>query len=191
MKRSFLILLAALSVNQMAFANSVDSTLSSVIAKKSVVTTEKNSPVNQSEADNVQGQNQNDVFASKSATDPLFQNINQHYSLVIFYASTCPHCRDFDPVVKAFADRYGFAVYPYTTDGQALPAFPESLNVTDEVVADFFPGYSSVPGTPYLFLVNNDNLKRTRLVVAGATDYNDLVARMVTAQRLITGDTNE
>jgi conjugal transfer pilus assembly protein TraF len=49
-----------------------------------------------------------------------------HSGLFFFYRSTCPYCQRFAPIVKTFSETYGIPVVPITTDGIALPEFPDS-----------------------------------------------------------------
>lgn len=86
-----------------------------------------------------------------------FNAINKQYALVLFYRASCPHCQRFVPIVRQFSDTYGFAVYPYSVQGQSLPSFPNSLTVTNEIASTFFnsPNY----GVPSLFLINTQTMK--------------------------------
>jgi len=46
--------------------------------------------------------------------------------LFFFYRSNCPYCQRFAPVLKNFLEHYGLSVVAITTDGIALPSFPNS-----------------------------------------------------------------
>jgi conjugal transfer pilus assembly protein TraF len=56
----------------------------------------------------------------------VIKQLAKQSGLVFFYRSSCPYCRKFAPVLKSFADKYGVTVLPVTTDGIALPEFPQS-----------------------------------------------------------------
>ncbi len=50
----------------------------------------------------------------------------QQSGLFFFYHSTCAYCQRFAPIVKSFSERTGMPVVAITTDGIALPEFPNS-----------------------------------------------------------------
>jgi len=43
---------------------------------------------------------------------------------VFFFRGACPYCHKFAPLLKAFADRYGFRLVDVSLDGGGLPEFP-------------------------------------------------------------------
>lgn len=45
--------------------------------------------------------------------------------LFFVFSSTCPHCHTFAPVVKQFAQDYGFEIKAISKDGASLKEFPE------------------------------------------------------------------
>lgn len=47
--------------------------------------------------------------------------------LFFAFSSTCPHCHSFAPVVKQFAQDYGFEIKAISKDGTSLKEFPEVL----------------------------------------------------------------
>lgn len=58
--------------------------------------------------------------------EDAIRNLAKHSGLFFFYHSTCPYCQRFSPIVKDFSQRYGIPVVAITTDGIALPEFPDS-----------------------------------------------------------------
>ncbi len=80
--------------------------------------------------------------------DAAIRKLSQHSGLFFFYRSSCPYCQRFAPIVKDFSQRYGIAVIPITTDGIALPSFPDSR--VDQGQAEKF----HVSVEPALFTVN-------------------------------------
>jgi conjugal transfer pilus assembly protein TraF len=84
----------------------------------------------------------------RTAEDNAIAKLAKESGLFFFYKSTCPYCREFAPVVKAFAERYGLSLIPITMDGIALPEFPHS--VIDKGQAAQF----KVQVEPSLFAVN-------------------------------------
>lgn len=62
----------------------------------------------------------------RASQETAIRALAQHSGLFFFYRSNCPFCKRFAPIVKDFSDRYGITVIPITTDGVALPSFPQS-----------------------------------------------------------------
>ena len=62
----------------------------------------------------------------KTKEDAVIRELAKKSGLFFFYRSTCPYCQRFAPIVKAFAENYGLMIIPITTDGIALPEFPNS-----------------------------------------------------------------
>lgn len=104
-----------------------------------------------------------------------FDSINQTFAFVIFYRSTCPHCQRFVPILSQFAADYGFKVFPYAADGQALPTLPNTMPMTAQVEQTFF----SSPNieVPSLFLINVKTMK-AYLVDQGEMSYMGLQNRL-------------
>ena len=104
-----------------------------------------------------------------------FDAMNRTFAFVIFYRPTCPHCQRFVPILSQFANDYGFRVYPYSTDGQALSEFPNSMPMTNQVEQTFF----SSPNieVPSLFLINVKTMK-AYLIDQGEMSYADLQNRV-------------
>ena len=104
-----------------------------------------------------------------------FDAMNRNFAFVIFYRSTCPHCQRFVPILSQFANDYGFRVYPYSTDGQALSEFPNSMPMTNQIEQTFF----SSPNieVPSLFLINVKTMK-AYLIDQGEMSYTDLQDRV-------------
>lgn len=48
------------------------------------------------------------------------------HGLFFFFKASCPYCHRYAPIVKAFAERYGFSVIPITLDEGTLPEFPDA-----------------------------------------------------------------
>ncbi len=62
----------------------------------------------------------------KQEENNAIRQLAQHSGLFFFYRSTCPYCQRFAPIVRDFSERYGITVIPISTDGYALPSFPNS-----------------------------------------------------------------
>ncbi|KTD47801.1 type-F conjugative transfer system pilin assembly thiol-disulfide isomerase TrbB [Legionella quateirensis] len=86
----------------------------------------------------------------KKSDDGFF---NQHV-LVLFYASTCPHCHQFAPEIKRWAERQQAEVLALSFDNQPLPDFPSFLPATTEWVNAAYAGQSI--SYPALFVLNKE-----------------------------------
>lgn len=56
--------------------------------------------------------------------DRFLRDTARRYGLFFFFKSDCPFCHRFAPILKYFAESYGFEVIPVTLDGGSLPDFP-------------------------------------------------------------------
>lgn len=50
----------------------------------------------------------------------------QDYGLFFFFRKNCPYCHHFAPIVKHFAEKYGWSVLAISLDGGTLPEFPHA-----------------------------------------------------------------
>lgn len=73
-------------------------------------------------------------------------------AFILFYKASCPHCRRFNPILKAYALKHHIPVLAYTLDGWSLPSFPRSLLPTQAEMDRFF--YNRNPVVPTLFLMD-------------------------------------
>lgn len=109
----------------------------------------------------------------------LYSEFNQDtrpkQAFVLFYMSSCPHCKRFDPILKEYAEVHHIPVLAYTLDRQSLPSFPSSVTPTQEEVQHFFPDGN--PVVPNLFVINM-NSKRIMPVLQGEATMAQLSSRM-------------
>lgn len=102
-------------------------------------------------------------------------NLND-YTLVLFMQSECIYCRQFDPLLKQWADMRGFKVFVYSLNGQGDPSFPDAIPAPPAVVQTFFG--SGIPVmTPTLFLVEVNTLK-TAPLAQGLTPLPEIENRL-------------
>ena len=80
--------------------------------------------------------------------DDFLAQTAHSYGLFFFFKGSCPYCHRFAPILKAFAERYGFTVIPVSLDGGALPDFPSPRTNGDSAVK------LNVDTVPAVFLVN-------------------------------------
>jgi conjugal transfer pilus assembly protein TraF len=62
----------------------------------------------------------------KMDMDQYIRALAKTYGLFFFYASGCSYCKEFAPIVKGFAEKYGWEVLAISLDGAILPEFPHS-----------------------------------------------------------------
>ncbi len=103
------------------------------------------------------------------------QQLAQHSGLFFFYRSTCPYCQRFAPIVKNFSQRYGISIVPITTDGIALPEFPDShadqgqaahFNITQEPALFTVDPYTHQAVPVGYGLMSEDELRERILQIA-------------------------
>lgn len=63
-------------------------------------------------------------------TEAKIRALSQTHGLFFFYSGSCGYCRAFAPIVKRFADQYGWPILAISLDGDSLPEFPESRRDT-------------------------------------------------------------
>jgi conjugal transfer pilus assembly protein TraF len=109
---------------------------------------------------------------NKEKEEAVIYELAKKSGLFFFYRSSCPYCVHFAPIVKDFAETYGITVIPITTDGVALPEFPNSY--PDRGQAEKF----HVTVEPALFAVNPYTHKAFP-VAYGLTSEADLKKRLL------------
>lgn len=75
------------------------------------------------------------------------------WTVVLFMQSTCEYSQKFDPVLKAFSERSGLPVFPFSMDGKGDITFNHVLPATPDVIMEYFQ--TGIPlATPTTFLTN-------------------------------------
>ncbi len=105
----------------------------------------------------------------------LFETAKSH-GLFFFFEGSCPFCHKFAPILKFFAEFYGFEVIPVTLDGGALPDFP---NPRQNNAAGL---NLKVENVPALFLVN-PTTREIQPVAYGFVSPEELRQRIYTLLR--------
>lgn len=112
-----------------------------------------------------------EAFAHKSQKTPAeIKDLSQNYYFVFIYRSTCPHCHQFAPILKDFADSFHIKVSSYSLDNESLDDF-SSKPLTPELFQSFFVSGSFKPVVPALFLVNRHTLEAYAVLFGEATAY--------------------
>ena len=109
----------------------------------------------------------------RNLVDDFLHKTAERYGLFFFFRGDCPFCHKFAPILKFFAEFYGFEVIPITLDGGALPDFPN-------------PRYNNAAGmslevndVPAVFLVN-PTTREIRPIAYGFVSPEELRQRIYT-----------
>lgn len=106
----------------------------------------------------------------------LIQSLSQTHGLFFFYASNCPYCHQFAPIVKMFAEMYGWEVLAISLDGGALEQFPNAL--PNNGLAQQW----NVTSLPSLFAVNPETEEIIQ-VAQGMTSIDEMENRIMVLTR--------
>lgn len=96
----------------------------------------------------------------------LFFNLNtmaavnsfwRNHTLVMIYASTCPHCHNQSKVLAPLVTTQNIAYKVYSVDNQPLPEFKQFSSVPDGLLQAAYPDQNVT--YPALFIVSNQSLK--------------------------------
>lgn len=97
------------------------------------------------------------------------------HGFIFFYGSTCPHCQQFAPILKAWADNHQAQILPLSFDNQPLASFQQFLPATTEWINAAFG--SNPINYPALFILNAKT-KALYPVSFGAMSAYELEERM-------------
>ena len=109
----------------------------------------------------------------KERTARTIKDLSQEYGLFFFFSSDCPYCHQFAPIIKRFAETYGWEVMAISVDGGSLEDFPNAQNNN---------GLFEVWGLkvlPSLFAVN-PKTKSTIPIAYGLTSLDEMENRIMT-----------
>jgi type-F conjugative transfer system pilin assembly thiol-disulfide isomerase TrbB len=90
--------------------------------------------------------------AENAHTESTRDHFFQTHGFVFFFASTCPYCHQFSPVLSQVSKRLGASVLPLSFDNQPLPEFQEVLPATSDWTTVAFKNASI--HYPALFIAN-------------------------------------
>lgn len=85
--------------------------------------------------------------ARLAINEQFLREASQQYGLFFFFRSTCPYCHKLAPILKQFAETYGFHIVPVSLDGKGLPEFPE-FQTSQQIALEL-----KVEAVPAIFLV--------------------------------------
>jgi type-F conjugative transfer system pilin assembly thiol-disulfide isomerase TrbB len=113
--------------------------------------------------------------AQKGAPEQKTVSFEHNHHLIFFFASTCPHCHNFSPVLKKWVDENDFKVEAYSFDGQPLPEFREILIPGHQLLQASFQ--NEAIRYPALFVVNTETANLYPVTI-GELNSQELEARM-------------
>ncbi|WP_198022310.1 conjugal transfer protein TraF [Candidatus Odyssella acanthamoebae] len=112
----------------------------------------------------------------KEEKQQVIQSLSQSHGLFFFYASNCSYCHQFAPIVKFFADQYGWEVLAISLDGGPIDLFPNA--VPDNGLASQW----NVTALPSLFAVNPEK-EDVIQVAQGMTSIDEMENRIMVLTR--------
>ena len=101
------------------------------------------------------------------------QNLSQEYGLFFFFSSDCPYCHQFAPIVKRFAETYGWEVIAISIDGGLVAEFPNAQN--DNGLFETW-GLKVLPS----LLAINPKMKEAIPIAYGLTSLDEMENRIMT-----------
>jgi conjugal transfer pilus assembly protein TraF len=113
------------------------------------------------------------IDLEKERTARTIQNLSEEYGLFFFFSGDCPYCHQFAPIVKRFAETYGWEVIAISVDGDSLAEFPNAQNNNG-----LFEAWG-LKVLPSLFAVN-PKTKSTIPIAYGLTSLDEMENRIMT-----------
>lgn len=94
----------------------------------------------------------------------ILQQASKTHGLFYFYKTSCPHCEQFIPVIKMFAEKYRFEIIPVSIDGKKHELLPKTQN--NQVLA----AKLNVAAVPAVYLVE----PKTNSIIPASFGYTAL-----------------
>jgi len=110
----------------------------------------------------------------RAEQDKALAGMSQQNGLIFFFRGDCQYCHRFAPVLKKFAEHYGFTIIPVSLDGGSLPEFPYPKRNYD------LGRKLNVDVVPALFMVNPDS-NSVVTVGYGYSDWTVLTQKLLFA----------
>lgn len=115
-----------------------------------------------------------DNIAKNANMGTRLANSAQDNAIIFFFRSDCPYCHKYAPIIKSFAEQYGFVVLPISLDAKGLPEYPSprySPTLSEKL---------QVSVVPAVFLLNPTQNK-VSTVGFGLTDSTTLGDKIIAA----------
>lgn len=107
-------------------------------------------PLNQVMMTHFNGAKQED----KKPLPLLKQSHFSKYRFILFFSNQCPHCVNFAPVIKAYAEAHQWTIEAISLNGQSLPEFPHATFATQAMLDVAYQGKTVT--YPALFVANTE-----------------------------------
>lgn len=120
---------------------------------------------------------------------PLLKDLSENYYFAFIYRSSCPHCRQFAPILQDFAQTFHIGIDAYSIDGGTLDGI-KGKPLSPDLFQTFYLSGGYKPMVPALFLVNRDTLQ-TYAVLFGETSPYQLARRINELMQHIQGRFND
>ena len=124
------------------------------------------SPVNQ-QARHIQ------LDQEKKHLQQTIHTLKEEFGLFFFFSGDCNYCHQFAPIVKQFADHYGWKVLAISVDGGQVAEFPNA--VADEGLFETWGGQI----LPALYAVNPQT-EQVIPIAYGLTSIDQMETRLMT-----------
>ena len=112
-----------------------------------------------------------DTKSLEAIPDAFFQT----HGFVFFFASTCPYCHQFSPVLSSLATALNAPVLPLSFDNQPLPEFKDFLPATSDWTTIAFK--NEAIHYPALFIAH-PKTQALYPVSIGALNEGELITRL-------------
>jgi len=113
------------------------------------------------------------IDLEKDRTFKVIKGLSETFGLFFFFSGDCPYCHQFAPIVKRFAETYGWEVIAISADGESLAEFPNAQNDNG-----LFEAWG-LKVLPSLFAVN-PKTKSTIPIAYGLTSLDEMENRIMT-----------
>lgn len=91
-------------------------------------------------------------FPRSTRSEPLTIKKHATVAITLIFSDTCPHCKNFAPILMAFADAKHIPVTAYSLTGRTLPSIPQFKQATPDIVHHFYQ--NNAVYTPAIYLVS-------------------------------------
>ena len=110
------------------------------------------------------------------AKDQVLRTLSKDYGLFYIFRSDCRYCESFAPVVKGFAQKYGWSVFAISGDGGPSSAFPKA-QINNGIIENL-----KIETFPALIAVHPETGKVIPLAY-GMTSLSDIETRAYSLER--------
>ncbi len=103
--------------------------------------------------------------AKSLSVDSSVKSLTKDYGLVFIFSPSCVHCQRMAPVVSNIKDKYGFEVFPISSNGSGLGNFKNPIPLNYSIKQEFYRG--NAERFPLLVLQELDGQMSSYVVANG------------------------